>query len=93
MCMNPRNLTVFNPPVLPVGLTTEEVASYLVPASDNDVLSGHEGYVAVNCCDYTSATFSPEPVSLFGHSQAAVPLPKGETLSLRWSSNTMALYR
>ena len=81
MCMNPRDLAVFNPPVLPIGLTTEEVAAYLVPAPDNDLQSAHDDYVAVNCCDYTSATFTPHPVSLLGHSQAAVPLPKGETLS------------
>ncbi|MDE6089891.1 MAG: glycosyl hydrolase 115 family protein [Duncaniella sp.] len=86
MCMNPRDLCVFNPPVLPVGLTEEEIMRYLSPANlkvNSSSIVGFgpsTGWTARNGDSYDSATFSPAPVFMLGHSMNAVPLPKGESL-------------
>lgn len=78
--MNPRDLNVFNPPILPVGLTDSEVKGILATDSPMQAAVVKPRKWGLNAIDYTSATYSPEPVAMLGHSQKAVPLPCGERL-------------
>lgn len=82
MCMNPRDLCVFNPPVLPIGLSPDEIDKYLNYdiTSKNEITTSGK-YIALDAAEYSHATFKPISVSMLGHSQNAVPIPKGECLS------------
>lgn len=82
MCMNPRDLCVFNPPVLPIGLFSDEIDKYLAYAapSSNEITATAD-HVALDATEYATASFKPVPVSMLGHSQNAVPIPKGESLT------------
>lgn len=81
MSMNPRDLCVFNPPVLPIGLTSEEIKTYISTSTANISRVKSDDYVALDAISYNSSTYTPNPVSLLGHSQNAVPIPKGESIS------------
>lgn len=85
VCMNPRDLCVFNPPVIPVGLTEGEMIHYLgVPSSVAKIGSAcpgdGQGWVARNAMTFDYATFTPAPVAMLGHSMNAVPIPKGQSI-------------
>lgn len=76
---NPRDLYVFYPPLIPV--LPPDGASGLSPgelAPDSLVA---DGWVACDACRFSSATFTPHPVALLGHSGNALPLPRGESVS------------
>lgn len=81
MCMNPRDLCVFNPPVLPLWLSSDEMDEYRGSESPRPRIADTSGCAARNACEYSSASFSPEPISMLGHSMNAVPIPKGESLT------------
>ena len=73
MNMMPRDLNVFNPPILPY-----------MPAEDDAFKAGSytarltvADAVVRNACQYQSATVGVQPIQLLGHSMNAVPIPKG----------------
>lgn len=81
MCMNPRDLCVFNPPVLPIGLTPNEVDRYLRQQRPKHKSCSPKGYIALDAVECSSSTFPLRPVAMLGHSMNAVPVPKGENVS------------
>lgn len=78
MSATPRDLNVFNPPVLPVGLTSEECRRYASVPFRSEVTLPGTGFTALNGCDFTSSTFVPVPVKMLGHSVNALPIPMDE---------------
>lgn len=87
MSMNPRDLFVFYPPTLPIGLTEKEVAQYK-DATDIEVKSLKEvadgSYVAKNACEYTRADEGVYTIQSLGHSMNAVSLPKGKSITFEF---------
>lgn len=85
MCHDPRDLYVFYPPILPVGLTDEEVRNYLPPSA---VAKEHpikaDKCIAMNACRYTHATKGAETIQALGHSMNAVSLPQGSSLTFEF---------
>ena len=92
LSMSPRDLPVFNPPVLPVGLTGDEVDVWLSDAPGSVEPDG-QGYMALDAATFTDASFTPQPVAMLGHSGMAVPVPKGEWVSydIDWAADGDAL--
>ncbi len=86
MNMMPRDLNVFNPPILPYLPTDEEVKNtkYINLISlkhDNDF--DRTDVVACNACDYLkpeTSNLKPQPIQMLGHSMNAVSIPKGGEL-------------
>lgn len=85
MCHDPRDLYVFYPPILPVGLTDEEVRNYLPTSA---VTKEHpikaDKCIAMNACRYTHATKGAETIQALGHSMNAVSLPQGSSLTFEF---------
>lgn len=87
MCFNPRELPVFNPPDLPMGLTQSEIRKYTandVKGSNHDPdnsIRNDASYIARNAAGFDKASFKVLPEPMLGHSMQAVPLPKGQSLS------------
>ena len=78
MNMMPRDLNVFNPPILPY--LPEESAALKAPAlRSNDSLSDTDA-VACNAADYDAASQGCCSVQMLGHSMQAVSIPKGGEL-------------
>mgnify|MGYP001178161222 FL=1 len=85
MCYNPRDLYVFYPPNLPIGLTEKEIKKYVsLENPKSNSLKTNESYVANNACDYTTASEGAIAVQSLGHSMNAVSLPKGATLTFEF---------
>jgi len=85
MCHDPRDLYVFYPPILPVGLTDEEVKSYLptsAVAKEHPIKA--DKCIAMNACRYTHATKGAETIQALGHSMNAVSLPQGSSLTFEF---------
>lgn len=85
MCHDPRDLYVFYPPILPVGLTDEEVRNYLptsAVAKEHPIKAGK--CIAMNACRYTHATKGAETIQALGHSMNAVSLPQGSSLTFEF---------
>ena len=85
MNMMPRDLYVFYPPTIPYMTYDNQMTDYsryprpsAVPASDD--------FVARNADRFDEASGSMEPIQLLGHSMNAVPLPKGESLTYRFTT-------
>ena len=82
MCAAPRDLYVFDPPSLPVGLTDAEVERY---AGAGPEPGAHpltvDRCIARNACDWTAVTEGVRTVQLLGHSGRAVVLPPVVQLS------------
>ena len=82
MCYNPRDLNVFNPPILPVWPTEKQLDGQADPAAS---AATHpiviDKAVAMNACRYKSASPGTEVIQALGHSMAAVSLPNGGTLT------------
>lgn len=78
-CM-PRDLNVFNGPILPFVPTEAEIKQYdcadkaSYPIKTDDV-------IALNAADYTKATEGTRTIEMLGHSMKAVSLPKGGSIS------------
>lgn len=82
MCANPRDLYVFDPPSLPVGLTDAEVARHAGAAPEPGAHPlAADRCIARNACDWTAATEGVRTVQLLGHSGRAVVLPPYAELS------------
>ncbi len=76
----PRDLNVFNGPILPLMPTAKEIELY---AKDN---KGHypiktDGTIALNASQYTKATEGVKIIQMLGHSMNAVSIPKGGYIS------------
>lgn len=88
MCDHPRDLYVFYPPILPVTVREKEMSKY-VSADDNQ--TSHpidtENCIVSNACDYAKSSSKVESIQMLGHSMNAVSLPKGSSLSYKFSSN------
>lgn len=87
MCFNPRELPVFDPPVLPMGLTQREIRQYTTDEINGgkqpgyDTIKNDASYIARNAARFDKASFHVHEEPMLGHSMQAVPLPKGESLS------------
>lgn len=87
MCYNPRDLYVFDPPTLPIGLTDKQVSEYSdkrSSAGKHPVSAGKT--IAMNACRHDYATPGAHPVQALGHSMAAVSLPKDGELKYTFDS-------
>lgn len=86
MCFYPRDLYVFYPPTLPMGLSDKEIDKYL--AENPKKASPHkiktDKCIVSNACDYTKATEGTTPIQALGHSMNAVSLPKGGSLTFEF---------
>lgn len=78
MCAAPRDLYVFYPPTVPVGLTDDEVTRLAgdAPTPDAHPLTT-DRCIARNACDWTTASDGVHTVQMLGHSMAATVLPQG----------------
>lgn len=88
MSDRPRDLYVFRAPLLPVALTEAECSEwsgYAAVWKAEPLSSRGEDYLAMNACDYDSATVAVTPVQNLGHSGNAVPVAKGGSLGYRFS--------
>lgn len=83
MCYNPRDLYVFFPPTLPIGLTEREIEQYADKTSRplGEHLIKTDRCLAKNACDYAKATQGATVIQSLGHSMNAVALPKGGVLT------------
>lgn len=80
MDMSPRNLPVFQAPVLPDQLTAEEIKKYNTYKPLPSKLET-DGCVVNNACDFARASDGATLVDMLGHSMKAVALPKGGSLT------------
>jgi len=76
----PRDLNVFNAPILPIAPTSEEMKRYATADTRHYPIES-DGCIVRNACDYSSATASVKPIQMLGHSMNAVALPKGQSLT------------
>lgn len=86
MCFYPRDLYVFYPPTLPIGLTDKEIDKYLIEnpkkASLHKIKT--DKCIVSNACDYIKASEGTTPIQALGHSMNAVSLPKGGSLTFEF---------
>ena len=82
MSDRPRDLYVFDPPSLPVGLTDAETALHAGPEPQPGAhpLTA-DRCIARNACDWTEAAEGIYTVQLLGHSGRATVVPQGAQLS------------
>lgn len=76
----PRDLNVFNAPLLPIAPLPEEMEKYNVPDNNHYPITT-EGTIVRNACDYTLATDGAKAIQMLGHSMKAVSVPKGGKLT------------
>lgn len=85
----PRDLFVFYPPLLPVGLTENEIEKYADLVQTNAIplseLKANK-YIACNANQYTKASEGIETIQMLGHSMNAVSLPKGKSLTFEFEN-------
>jgi len=74
MNMMPRDLPVFNPPILPYLPSEDKLSGYGFYLT-HPVFPDHA--VARNACRYQSATDGVQAIQMLGHSMNAVAIPKG----------------
>ena len=86
MCFYPRDLYVFYPPTLPVGLTDKEIDKYLTANPKKSVPHKikTDKCIVSNACNYTTASEGATPIQALGHSMNAVALPKGGSLTFEF---------
>jgi len=84
MNMMPRDLNVFNPPILPY---LPEDLSLQLPALKTSTPSGND-FVASNASDYQTATPGVQPIQMLGHSMNAVSIPKGGEVTYTFETET-----
>ena len=89
MCDHPRDLYMFYPPTLPIGLTEEEVRRYAGGRPSREVAapdSSKSKYIARNAARYTRVSGEAAPIQALGHSMKAVALAPGSTLVYEFDS-------
>jgi len=82
-CM-PRDLNVFNGPILPLVPTAGEMALYDKPDTGHYPIDT-DGATVCNACDYTQATAGCQKIQMLGHSMNAVSVPKGGSLTYEFN--------
>ena len=84
MNMMPRDLNVFNPPILPY---LPEDLSLKAPALSTTTSMGND-YVARNACDYKPKTseLKPQTIQMLGHSMNAVSIPKDGEITFEFET-------
>ena len=84
MNMMPRDLNVFNPPILPY---LPEDLSLKAPALSTTTSIGND-YVARNACDYNSqfSTLNSQLIPMLGHSMNAVSIPKDGEITFEFET-------
>ena len=80
----PRDLNVFNGPILPMVPTSEEIARYNKPDTRQYPIDT-DGATVCNACDYTDATAGVQKIQMLGHSMNAVSVPKGCSLTYEFN--------
>lgn len=86
MDANPRDLPVFRLPFLPDSLTEEQIEKFVNPTYKSTPLRDNQhGFLARNACDYTEASPGVSTICMLGHSMKAVSLPKGASLSYKFT--------
>ena len=87
MSRSPRGLPVFQEPVLPDNLTSDEIRKYgdASPARSN---LATDGCVVRNACDYSACTVGTQTVDMLGHSMKAVSVPKNGKISFKFYAKT-----
>ena len=78
MDMKPRNLSVFAAPNLQTTQKQEKAG----------ITERKQEFIARNAYDYQTASTKVTPVQMLGHSMRAVPLPKGESLTYTFVTET-----
>jgi hypothetical protein len=90
MCFNPRDLFVFDPPTLPMGITEKEINKFLSSSKDKTNIStpiiSDDFFIARNASSFTNSSTLVLPIKMLGHSMNAVPLKKGESLIYHFES-------
>ena len=89
MSESPRQLYVFWAPLLPVALSEEEIPVLLGIARDwkaEPLVSASADWYARNAFEYDLASEPVRPVENLGHSNRAVPVPKGASLQYSFPS-------
>ena len=79
----PRHLYVFWDPRLPISLTEAEIPGYLAYAQDwkaAPLERSSRDWYAANAYEFNASSTLVRPVGNLGHSNRAVPVPKGESL-------------
>ena len=89
MNMMPRDLNVFNPPILPYLPTDEEVKNtkfinLISLKHDNNF--DRTDIVTRNACDYLSSSTDATVIQMLGHSMNAVAIPKGGELTYQFEA-------
>ena len=83
MNMMPRDLNVFNPPILPYLPTDEEIKNTkyvnLISLKYDDNFDRSD-VMACNAADHDAASRGCQPIQMLGHSMNAVSIPKGSEL-------------
>ena len=83
MNMMPRDLNVFNPPILPYLPTDEEIKNtknFNLISLDHDNNFDRTDVVACNAVDHDAASKGCQTIQMLGHSMNAVSIPKGDEL-------------
>lgn len=87
MCDIPRDLRVFYAPLLPVIFKDAEITKYIKARKNNENLKDDDNtFVARNAVQYDKADTGIEIVQMLGHSMQAVALPKGKSLTYRFTT-------
>ena len=82
MNMMPRDLNVFNPPILPY---LPEDLTLKAPALKESTPAGDD-FVAKNAYRYSMASDGCQPIQMLGHSMNAVSIPKGCELTFEFDT-------
>ena len=89
MSMMPRDMNVFNPPILPYlpdnDYNVKEGDSK--PSTINSQIPSLSNAVAYNACNYYSSSEGCEKIQMLGHSMNAVAIPKGGELTYQFDTN------
>ena len=82
MNMMPRDLNVFNPPILPY---LPEDLTLNAPVLKESTPAGND-FVAVNAYRYSQASDGCQPIQMLGHSMNAVSIPKGGEITFEFET-------
>ena len=88
MSDQPRDLYVFDMPQLPVGIKEKELAQYenLDSQAADYPIQGSDSYISRNAIAFDKASYQATAVDMLGHSMAAVPLPKQQSLQYHFTT-------
>ena len=84
MDAHPRDLYVFEKPLLPVQPSSALVEAFLkapITKANSTAIHKDSSFIAMNAISYHKASFIPSPEPMLGRSMYSIPLPKNNTLS------------